>query len=32
MRALFDPDIKWRTGTYRLKWGGVVEEVKKTKI
>ncbi|KAI1280568.1 Ceramide glucosyltransferase [Halotydeus destructor] len=27
-RALWDPDIKWRTGTYRLKWGGIAEEVK----
>lgn len=28
VRALFNPDIKWRTGTYRLRWGGYAEEVK----
>ena len=27
LRALWDPDIKWRTGTYRLKWGGLAQEV-----
>ncbi|XP_070564425.1 ceramide glucosyltransferase-like isoform X2 [Ptychodera flava] len=28
IEALFDPNIKWRTGTFRLKWGGQVMEVK----
>ena len=28
LKALCDPDIQWRTGTYRLRWGGVAEEVK----
>lgn len=27
-RALWEPDIRWRTGTYKLKWGGIAEEVK----
>ncbi|KPL96858.1 ceramide glucosyltransferase-like protein [Sarcoptes scabiei] len=27
-RALWEPDIQWRAGTYRLKWGGIAEEVK----
>ncbi|XP_076353090.1 ceramide glucosyltransferase-like isoform X1 [Tachypleus tridentatus] len=28
LKALFDPTIRWRTGTYRLRWGGIVEEIK----
>jgi ceramide glucosyltransferase len=28
LKALWDPDIRWRTGTYRLKWGGIAEEIK----
>ncbi|XP_015789939.1 ceramide glucosyltransferase [Tetranychus urticae] len=28
LKALWDPEIKWRTGTYKLKWGGLAEEVK----
>ena len=28
LKALWDPDIQWRTGTYRLKWGGIAEEIK----
>ncbi|XP_054161394.1 ceramide glucosyltransferase-B-like isoform X2 [Oppia nitens] len=28
IRALWEPDIKWRTGTFKLKWGGVAHEVK----
>ncbi|KAI2809335.1 hypothetical protein RDWZM_003347 [Blomia tropicalis] len=27
-RALWEPDIHWRAGTYKLKWGGIAEEVK----
>ncbi|GAB6031668.1 Ceramide glucosyltransferase [Chamberlinius hualienensis] len=27
-KALFDPTIRWRTGTYKLKWGGEVEIMK----
>lgn len=27
-KAIFDPTIRWRTGTYKLKWGGQVEVVK----
>lgn len=26
--ALWDPTIRWRTGLYRLRWGGTVEVVK----
>jgi ceramide glucosyltransferase len=29
LRALFNQTVIWRTGTYRLKWGGVAEEIKK---
>jgi ceramide glucosyltransferase len=28
IRALWEPDIKWRTGTFKLKWGGIAQEVK----
>lgn len=28
LNALIQPEIRWRAGVYRLKWGGVVEEVK----
>ncbi|KAG1684043.1 Ceramide glucosyltransferase [Nymphon striatum] len=28
MKAIFDPTIRWRIGTFRLRWGGIVEEVK----
>ncbi|XP_071453422.1 ceramide glucosyltransferase [Hetaerina americana] len=28
VRALWDPVIQWRTRTYRLKWGGIAEELK----
>lgn len=28
VKALHDPEIRWRTGCYKLKWGGVAEEVK----
>lgn len=28
-KALWDPKIHWRTGTYKLKWGGIAEEIKK---
>lgn len=27
-RALWEPDIRWRAGTYKLKWGGIAEEIK----
>jgi len=27
-KAMSDPTITWRTGTFRLKWGGTAEEVK----
>lgn len=27
-RALWEPTIRWRTATYKLKWGGIAEEVK----
>ncbi|XP_017489025.1 PREDICTED: ceramide glucosyltransferase-B-like [Rhagoletis zephyria] len=30
-RALWEPDIRWRTGTYKLKWGGVAEEISEIK-
>ena len=26
-KALSDPEIQWRTGTFKLKWGGYVEEI-----
>ena len=29
VKALWDPEIRWRTGTYKLKWGGIAEEIKK---
>lgn len=33
LNALCQPTIRWRTGVYRLKWGGIVEELKpKVKI
>ncbi|KAI9558459.1 hypothetical protein GHT06_015246 [Daphnia sinensis] len=28
LNALFRPTIRWKAGIYRLKWGGVVEELK----
>jgi len=28
LHALWDPAIRWRERTYRLKWGGVAEELK----
>ncbi|KDR09706.1 hypothetical protein L798_15636, partial [Zootermopsis nevadensis] len=28
LHALWDPAIRWRTRTYKLKWGGVAEELK----
>ncbi|EEC00850.1 ceramide glucosyltransferase, putative [Ixodes scapularis] len=28
LNALWDPTIRWRTGLYRLRWGGTVEVVK----
>ncbi|KAF6206334.1 hypothetical protein GE061_017566 [Apolygus lucorum] len=28
LKALFNPTIKWRSRTYKLKWGGVAEECK----
>lgn len=31
-RALWEPDIRWRARTYKLKWGGVAEEVKQSKL
>lgn len=30
-RALWEPDIRWRAGTYKLKWGGVAEEINEIK-
>jgi len=32
INALCRPSIRWRTGMYRLKWGGVVEEVDHPKV
>jgi ceramide glucosyltransferase len=26
--ALLDPTIQWRSRTFRLRWGGIAEEVK----
>ncbi|PSN47867.1 Ceramide glucosyltransferase [Blattella germanica] len=28
LHALWDPAIRWRARTYRLKWGGIAEELK----
>lgn len=28
VRALWDPAVRWRSRTFRLKWGGVAEEIK----
>lgn len=28
LRALWDPTVRWRTRTFRIKWGGVAEEIK----
>lgn len=30
-KALLYPEIHWRTGTYKLKWGGIAEEVNSNK-
>ena len=30
LNALLRPAIRWKAGVYRLKWGGVVEEIKPT--
>lgn len=29
LRALWNPTVVWRSGVYRLRWGGVAEEIKK---
>jgi len=31
LRALFNPTISWRTGTYKLKWGGVAVQLQPSK-
>lgn len=28
IKALWQPNVRWRTGVYRLRWGGSVEEIK----
>jgi len=28
LNALWEPTIQWRTNAYRLRWGGIAEEVK----
>lgn len=27
LRALWDPVIQWRHGLFKLRWGGIVDEV-----
>lgn len=28
LKAVWNPQIRWRTGTYKIRWGGIAEEVK----